>query len=39
MSNFFQNPQDHGFWNFDFWFLSRGEKATETTVYINARTS
>ena len=20
--------QNHGFWNFDFWFLSRGKKAT-----------
>ena len=27
MGNFFQNAQNHGFWNFDFWFLSRGKKA------------
>ena len=27
MSSFFQNTQNHGFWNFDFWFLSRGKKA------------
>ena len=26
MSNFSQNPQNHGFWNFDFWFLFRGKK-------------
>ena len=29
MSNFFQNAQNQGFWNHDFWFLSRGKKATE----------
>ena len=23
----FQNMQNHGFWNFDFWFLSRGKKS------------
>ena len=28
MSNVFQNAQNDGFWNFDFWFLSRGKKAT-----------
>ena len=27
MSNVFQNAQNHGFWNFDFWFLSKGKKA------------
>ena len=27
MSNFFQNTQNHGFWNFDIWFLSRRKKA------------
>ena len=29
ISNFFKNGQNHGFWNFDSWFLSWGEKATE----------
>ena len=29
MSNFFQYAQTHGFWNFDFSFLSRGKEATE----------
>ena len=28
MSHFFQKAQNHGFWNFDFWFLSRGKKET-----------
>ena len=28
MSIFFQKVQGHGFWNFDFWFLSTGKKAT-----------
>ena len=28
MSNFFQNTQNYGFWNFDVWFLSRGKKST-----------
>ena len=28
MSIFFQIAQNHGFWSFDFWFLSRGKKAT-----------
>ena len=28
MSNFFQKTQNHGFWHFDFWCLSRGKKAT-----------
>ena len=27
MSNFFQNTQNHGFWNFDLWFLSTGKTA------------
>ena len=25
---FFQTPQNHGFWNFDFRFLTREKKAT-----------
>ena len=28
MSNFFQNAQNHGFWNSDFWFLLIGKKTT-----------
>ena len=28
MSNFFQNMENHGFWNLDFWLLSRGKKVT-----------
>ena len=36
MGIFFQNVQNHGFWNFDFWFLSRGKKAM---AYMNASTS
>ena len=28
MSIIFQNVQNHGFWNFDFWFLSRGKKVS-----------
>ena len=28
MSNFFQNVHNHGFWNFDFWFLSSGKNVT-----------
>ena len=34
MSNFFQNAQNHGFWNFNFWFLSRGKNAT-INYYLN----
>ena len=33
MSNYFQNAQNRGFRNFDFWFLSRGN-----TVYMNPST-
>ena len=28
MSNFFQKAQNHGSWNFGFWFLSIRKKAT-----------
>ena len=28
MSNFFQNTQNDGFWNSDFWFLSRGKNGS-----------
>ena len=34
MSNFFQNAQNQGFWNHDFWFLSRGKKATWKLLFI-----
>ena len=27
MNNFFENTQNHGFWNFHFRFLPRGKKA------------
>ena len=27
INNIFQNTQNHGFWNFDVWFLSKGKKA------------
>ena len=33
MDNFFQNAQNHGFWNFDFWFLSR-EKGNYKLLFI-----
>ena len=36
MSIFFQNAQNHGFCNFDFWFLSRGKMELKTTFYVNA---
>ena len=28
MRHVFQKAQNDGFWNFDFWFLSRGKKGT-----------
>ena len=34
MSNFFQNTQNHGLWNFDFWFLSREKEATVIYCFI-----
>ena len=34
MSNFLQNAQNHGFCNFNFWFLSRGKNAT-INYYLN----
>ena len=33
MGNFFQNAQNHGFWNFDFWFLST-EKGNYKLLFI-----
>ena len=34
MSNFFPNVQNHGFWNFDFWYLSRRKKGKSKLLFM-----
>ena len=36
MSIFFQNAQNHGFWNFDFWYLSRRKNCKLVFIWIQA---